>query len=204
MQRLAHVQVEPPQLRIRRPQPAREPRRKQEKIALLLRVLAELRSLPIEVGAGFPHSTQVEEGFLLEIGSGDAVQPITRDGELHRLPDLLRSSLLDESGLLLSDSEEDWIVKVNTMADMLSLPIDQELATAVARNLSDSRWPVRLMAAYLLARSSTGDFGKVLDWMAQNDANEFVRALAVSLRPAGPEGRSSSPLGVRGASQPLP
>jgi len=117
------------------------------------------------------------------------------------LPGLLRSSLLDESGLLLNDSAEDWIVKVNTMADMLSLPIDRELVTAVARNLNDSRWPVRLMAVYLLATSSDGDFGRVLDWTAQNDTSELVRSLAMSLGSAGPGGGSSRAIRARGAFQ---
>lgn len=106
------------------------------------------------------------------------------------LAGLLRSSLLDGSGLLLNDSDEDWVVKANTMVDMLSLPIDRELAAAVARNLNDSRWPVRLTAVYLLATSSSGDFGTVLDWMVQNDANELVRSLAMSLRSARPGGGS--------------
>lgn len=100
------------------------------------------------------------------------------------LPGLLRSSFLDDSGLLLGEGQGDWVVRVHAMAGLLALPIDQELATVVARSLNHPHWPVRLMAVYLLATSSQGDFGKVLDWVGQQDANELVRSLAMSLRSA--------------------
>ncbi|MHC4519466.1 MAG: tetratricopeptide repeat protein, partial [Planctomycetota bacterium] len=45
------------------------------------------------------------------------------------LPGLLRSSLLTEPGLLLNTGEGDWVVRVNTMAGLLAVPLDQELAT---------------------------------------------------------------------------
>jgi hypothetical protein len=100
--------------------------------------------------------------------------------------DLLRSSLVSPSGLLLGGTQDEWAAKVNTMADMLSMPIDQELATVVAKNLNHPRWPVRLMAVYLLANSSGNNFGSVLDWVAQNDADELVRSMATSLRSSSP------------------
>ncbi len=100
------------------------------------------------------------------------------------LPELLRSSLVSASGLLLGQGPDDWVVKVNTMADLLSMPIDQELATTVAKNLNDPQWPVRLMAVYLLATSTGESFRPVLDWVAQQDSNELVRSLAMSLQSA--------------------
>lgn len=96
--------------------------------------------------------------------------------------ELLRSSLLSPSGLLLSPAPDDWVVKVNTMADMLSMPLDQELATAVAKNLNHAYWPVRLMTVYLLANSSTDNIQPVLDWVAKQDTDELVRSLARSLQ----------------------
>ncbi len=96
--------------------------------------------------------------------------------------ELLRSSLLSPSGLLLSPAPDDWVVKVNTMADMLSMPLDQELATAVAKNLNHAYWPVRLMTVYLLASNSTDNFQPVLDWVAKQDTDELVRSLARSLQ----------------------
>jgi hypothetical protein len=78
----------------------------------------------------------------------------------------------------------EWVVKVNTMADMLSMPMDQELASLVAKNLSHAQWPVRLMTVYLLAQSPGNDFNSVLDWVSQSDANELVRSIAMSFRSA--------------------
>ncbi|OHB66971.1 MAG: hypothetical protein A2Y76_08410 [Planctomycetes bacterium RBG_13_60_9] len=109
------------------------------------------------------------------------------------LPGLLRSSLLSQSGLLLSEGPGDWVVKVHTMADMLSMPLDQELAKVLARNLHHAQWPVRLMTVYLLAKSSGGSFGSVLDWVAQNDANELVRSIAMSLQSASTAGVAPRP-----------
>ena len=100
------------------------------------------------------------------------------------LPELLRASLISASGLLLSQGQDDWVVKVNTMADLLALQIDQELATTVAKNLNDPQWPVRLMAVYLLASSTGEKFHAVLDWIAQQDSNELVRSIAMSLQSA--------------------
>ncbi|UCD51097.1 MAG: hypothetical protein JSW27_00395 [Phycisphaerales bacterium] len=114
-------------------------------------------------------------------------QAMEREGTLYAyrsaewLPAMLRSGLVNEPGLLLGGGEEQWVVQVNTMADMLSLSLDQELAAAVGRNLSHSQWPVRLMAAYLLATSSAGDFDKVLDWMGRQDHSDLVRSMAAAL-----------------------
>jgi hypothetical protein len=118
------------------------------------------------------------------------------------MPDQLRLALMADSGLLLKEGENEWVVKVDTMASMLSMPIDQELATVIARNLNHPQWPVRLMAVYLLANSPGNDFGKVLDWVAQYDASERVRSLAVSLQslpPATVSTAQSSPVPPAGS-----
>jgi hypothetical protein len=98
--------------------------------------------------------------------------------------ELLRDSLTSSSGLLLSQAPQDWTVKVNAMADLLVVPIDPELASVVAKNLSHPQWPVRLMAVYLLAGNHGDNFRPVLDWIAQQDASELVRSLATSLQAA--------------------
>lgn len=100
---------------------------------------------------------------------------------------LFRNSLLHESGLLLNPAQNEWTVKVHTMADMLALPLDHALLKAVAENLSHTQWPVRMMALYLLARAQQDGFDKVLQWIARNDPNSSVRdmALALSSAPAG-------------------
>jgi hypothetical protein len=100
------------------------------------------------------------------------------------LPELLRSALVSDSGLLLRDGGDEWVVKVNVMADLLTAPLDQELAAVIAKNLNHPQWPVRLMAVYVLADGTGNGFDKVLSWVAQNDTNELVRGIALSLQPA--------------------
>ena len=113
------------------------------------------------------------------------------------LPNLLRSALLTDAGLLLSQGEGDWVVKVNDMADLLSMPLDSELAAAVGRNLNRSQWPVRMMAIYLLGATQGQEFDRVLDWMAQSDPSDLVRAMATAVkdsrRPRMPLGSGWSP-----------
>jgi hypothetical protein len=94
---------------------------------------------------------------------------------------LLRSALSHKSGLLLNPSDEEWVVKVYTMADMFSLPMDHELISAVAENLNNTKWPVRMMAVYLLAKIPDSDFNQVLDWTAKNDPSKTVRDMAIVL-----------------------
>jgi len=99
---------------------------------------------------------------------------------------VLRSALTHESGLLRNPAEGEWDVKVHTMAEMLSLPLDHELISAVAENLNHSKWPVRIMAIYLLAKSPGRKFDRVLEWAAQYDSSVLVRDMAIIL------GRSAS------------
>jgi len=100
---------------------------------------------------------------------------------------LLRSALLHESGLLGNPAKGQWVVKVHTMAEMFSLPLDYELLGAAAKNLDNTNWPVRMMAVYLLSsaghltvKTNDSNFDKVLDWTAKNDSNKFVRDMAIA------------------------
>ncbi len=94
---------------------------------------------------------------------------------------MLKSGLIYESGLLRNPENGGWLVKLYTMAELLSLPLDYELLEAVSENLKSTKWPVRLMALYLLDKNSGPDFKKVLDWVATNDQNDFVRSMAIVL-----------------------
>ncbi len=98
------------------------------------------------------------------------------------LPALLKSALLYESGLLLNPSDGEWIIKVHTMSEMLTLKMDHELISAVAENLNNKNWPVRLMAIYLLSKNADSKFERVLEWTAEYDSSELVRNMAVALR----------------------
>jgi tetratricopeptide (TPR) repeat protein len=80
---------------------------------------------------------------------------------------LLRNALLHEAGLLRNSTNGQWNVKVHTMAEMLSLPLDYEL--------------MRMMAVYLLSKTNDRNFDKLLEWTAKNDASKPVRDLAIAL-----------------------
>ncbi len=99
------------------------------------------------------------------------------------MKEMLRAAFTSESGLLLGPKSEDWPVKVHAMADLLSLKLDQEMATLTARNLADPKWPVRLMTLYLLAGNGGAGFDKMLDWVGQNETNALVRGMTAALRP---------------------
>jgi len=94
---------------------------------------------------------------------------------------LLKNALSHKSGLLLNRVDDEWVVKVCTMADMLSLQMDHELISAVAENMNNTKWPVRLMAVYLLTTVPDSKFKQVLDWTAKNDPNKNVRDMAIVL-----------------------
>ncbi len=94
---------------------------------------------------------------------------------------LLRDALSHNSGLLRNPADDEWIVKVHTMADMLSLPLDHELISVVAESLNDNKWPVRMMAIYLLSTITDNQFNNVLEWVAKNDPSKNVRDMATVL-----------------------
>jgi len=92
-----------------------------------------------------------------------------------------------KSALLQSLANDDWVTRTRIMAGMLYLPMDYELTNAVAANLSDAHWPVRLMAVYLLAKNQESSFAKVLDWTSKYDSNQLVREMAIALGAARPK-----------------
>ncbi|HLB74564.1 MAG TPA: hypothetical protein VJJ98_11135 [Sedimentisphaerales bacterium] len=97
------------------------------------------------------------------------------------MPTMFRNALVHESGLLRKPDKDEWVVKVHTMAEMQFLPLDYELVSAVADNLDDSNWPVRMMTMYLLAKTQKGKFDKVLESAATYDPDARVREMAVAL-----------------------
>ena len=123
-------------------------------------------------------TAQLFTGLLMEQHAVSNRPPPYRYMYADWMVPLLRDALLHKSGLLRNPAQSEWAVKVHTMAEMLSLPLDHELIGALAENLNNSKWPVRMMAIYLLAKSSDGKFDKVLDWAAQYDSSKFVRDMA--------------------------
>ncbi len=123
-------------------------------------------------------TAQLFTGLLKEQNEMLKRKPLYRYMYADWMEPLLSSAL---SGLLQNTANGQWGVKVHTMAEMLSLPLDYELISAVAKNLNDTNWPVRMMAVYLLSKSDDSSFDKVLDWTAKNDSSELVRDMAIAL-----------------------
>jgi len=123
-------------------------------------------------------TAQLFTGLLKEQNEMLKRKPLYRYMYADWMEPLLSSAL---SRLLQNTANGQWGVKVHTMAELLSLPLDYELISAVAKNLDDTNWPVRMMAVYLLSKSDDSSFDKVLDWTAKNDSSELVRDMAIAL-----------------------
>jgi hypothetical protein len=121
-------------------------------------------------------------GLLKEQHSIAGSEPLYKMTSADWMPALLQSALIHNL-----TRDDDWVAKVHTMAGMLSLPLEHELTSAVAENLSEKHWPARMMALYLLAKSQDSDFTKVLDWIAKYDSNKLVRDMAIALGASLPE-----------------
>ena len=126
-------------------------------------------------------------GLLLEQQAMANRKPLYRYLYADWMPTMLKSALIHESGLLRNPADGEWVVKTRTMAGMLSLTLDHEITQAVAENLNNTNWPVRMMALYLLAKDADSEFAKVLDWAAKNDSNKLVRDMAVALGNSKPQ-----------------
>ncbi|MBN1975286.1 MAG: hypothetical protein JW787_16710 [Sedimentisphaerales bacterium] len=91
---------------------------------------------------------------------------------------MLKSALIYDTGLLRNPENGGWAVKVYTMAEMLSLPLDYEFIEVISENLYNEKWPVRMMAVYLLAETQGEKFEKALENISKTDKNQLVRDIA--------------------------
>ncbi|MBN1787416.1 MAG: hypothetical protein JW806_03380 [Sedimentisphaerales bacterium] len=118
-------------------------------------------------------SAQLFAGLLAE------QQKFRQTGPAYRFmyaePELLSSALAR------CLAEDDWVLKVQTMATMLKLKLDYRLTEAVSEELNNPNWPVRLMAVFTLAGNQDEKFSSVLGWTAKNDSEPIVRELAAIL-----------------------
>jgi len=121
------------------------------------------------------NTAQLFTGLLMEQHTMAGREPLYKFKCADWMPALLKSALVQTT------ADDDWTVKVHTMAGLLSLPLDYELISAAAENLYDTHWPCRLMAVFLLAKSQDSGFRKVLDSTAKYDSNELVREMAIAL-----------------------
>ena len=124
---------------------------------------------------------QLFVGLLLEQNAISRGTTTYRFVNSDRMISLLKGTLTDQYGLLRNPAPDEWVVKIYTMAEMLDLPLDQELIGAAAENLGDDKWPVRLMVINLLAKNPQSNFNQVLDWMSKQDSNRNVRDMAAVL-----------------------
>ena len=131
-------------------------------------------------------TAQLFTGLLAEQQAMANRKPLYRFMYADWMAPLLRSALVHESGLLRHPGQTEWVVKVHTMAEMLPLSLDHELTSAAADNLHHPKWPVRMMAVYLLANQQQRGFGKVLDW-AKKDPSQSVCDMATALSRASSE-----------------
>ena len=118
-------------------------------------------------------SAQLFAGLLAE------QQNMAETGPLYRLmyaePALLKSAL----ARIMED--DDWNIIVQALAAVLSLKLDYGLVEDVSVQLDDENWPVRMMAAYILAKSQQQQFQGVINWMAEHDQSRIVRDMAIAL-----------------------
>ncbi len=134
-------------------------------------------------------TAQLFTGLLKEQHSFSGSEPLYKISSAEWMPALLKSALIQNL-----TRDEDWAAKVHTMAGMLSLPLEYELTSAIAENLSEKHWPARIMALYLLAKYQKSEFSKVLDWTAKYDSNKLVRDMSLALGAALPEKTSAEPV----------
>ncbi|MHC4333407.1 MAG: tetratricopeptide repeat protein, partial [Planctomycetota bacterium] len=120
-------------------------------------------------------------GLFTEQAMMSGKKPLYKFASADWVPQLLKSSLTH------SLTDDDWVVGVHAMAGTVSFSMDYELVGAVSENLADTRWPARLMAVFVLAKSGDPSFAKVLDWTAKYDTNTLVRQMAVALGGQTPE-----------------
>jgi HEAT repeat protein len=87
--------------------------------------------------------------------------------------DRIRAALLE---LLQSEA---WEVRVRTLAALQNVGLDRAMTEAVERCLDHPHWLVRLLAVQVLVRQGR-TFADRAASIAQNDADELVRALAAA------------------------
>jgi len=143
-------------------------------------------------------AAQLFTGLLAEQNAMANREPLYKFMYADWMPAMLKSALLHNL------TDDDWVVKAHTMVSMLSLPLDYELIEALAENLNDTHWPVRMMAIYLLTKNQDSNFAKVLDWTVKYDSNKFVRDMAIALGATIPEQKEQPEPVIDEPAQPLP
>ncbi|UCE99203.1 MAG: CDC27 family protein [Planctomycetota bacterium] len=132
-------------------------------------------------------TAQLFTGLLAEQNAMANTEPLYKFMYADWMPAMLKSTLLHNL------TDDDWVAKAHTIAGMLCLPLDYELTEALAENLNEAHWPVRMMALYLLAKKQGSNFNKVLNWTAKYDSSIFVRNMAIASGAAKPQEEVQEP-----------
>lgn len=114
-------------------------------------------------------SAQLFAGLLAE------QQNLRQNGTPYKF--MYAESELLSSALARCLVENDWVLKVQTIAAMKKLKPDYRITEAVSADLRNPYWPVRLAAIFILAKNQQ-NFTPVLEWTQQNDPNPLVRQMA--------------------------
>jgi tetratricopeptide (TPR) repeat protein len=103
-----------------------------------------------------------------------------------------KALLTDAVRKLLVDP--DWKIRVYTLDCLasLSMPVDTEIMGEISDNLNHDKWPVRMMAMYLLANAQPESFQKVLNWTSQHDNYPLNRSMALALGGKEPASRETA------------
>jgi len=118
-------------------------------------------------------SAQLFAGLLAE------QQDLSVSGPRYRF--MYAESELLSSAITRCLAEDDWVLKVQTMAALLKLKLDYRLTEAVSVELHNRYWPARLMAVFILAANQGKDFIPVLEWTTNNDSSSVVKGMAAVL-----------------------
>jgi tetratricopeptide (TPR) repeat protein len=91
-----------------------------------------------------------------------------------------------EPGLLTSAMakcllEDDWVLKVHTMAALQDVNLDYRLIDAISAQLDYKDWPVRLISVFTLAEKQGGGFQEVVKWVNSNDSSPLVKDMTAEL-----------------------
>jgi len=97
------------------------------------------------------------------------------------MPKMLKSAIISNL------TNDDWVVRTNSLAAMCDLKLDYQLIDVVSENLNETHWPTRIMALMILKNASGEKFNPVLDWTAKHDPNPTVREMAIALGAAQPQ-----------------
>jgi tetratricopeptide (TPR) repeat protein len=111
-------------------------------------------------------------GLLIEQDFMSESRPLYRYTRVERpiLIDAVKRSLADDN----------WKVRLHAIEALTQFAgkLDSEVTNALAVTINDTHWPVRMAAMYLLSKSQTEGFGRVLEWSAKSDSEPIVRSMA--------------------------